>query len=139
MPTGGGTPHKKPPLSATGHPIHESTSLAEYLISQGVEPLSIFKEVSSHDTVGNAYFAMTIHALPAGWKKMAVVTSDFHMPRTREIFSDIFDLASRHRANGNMGGCVVGLCTATSLLHYLAERHVLKFNHTVVFEVFKIC
>eukprot|EP00955_Chlamydomonas_euryale_P058063 356968-Chlamydomonas_euryale.AAC.7 len=32
--------------------------------------------------VGNAYFSLTIHALPAMWRNIIVVTSDFHMPRS---------------------------------------------------------
>jgi hypothetical protein len=44
---------------------------------------SLLVQVSSYDTVGNAMFALTIHALPAGWRHVAVVTSDFHMVRGR--------------------------------------------------------
>jgi hypothetical protein len=35
---------------------------------QGVDPLAIYKEASSYDTVGNGYFAFTLHAIPAGWR-----------------------------------------------------------------------
>ena len=45
--------------------------------------------------VGNAYFALTIHAIPAGWRRLAVVTSDFHMPRTRDLFEAAAGLAGR--------------------------------------------
>ncbi len=50
--------------------------------------------MSSYDTVGNSYFALTIHAIPAGWRKMAVVTSAFHMPRTQALFTDMFQVAA---------------------------------------------
>ena len=36
---------------------------------QGVAPADIVKETSSYDTVGNAYFAATIHCIPAGWRR----------------------------------------------------------------------
>lgn len=35
---------------------------------QGVPAKNLLKEVSSYDTVGNAYFFLVIHALPAGWR-----------------------------------------------------------------------
>ena len=54
-----------------------------------------YTQVSSFDTVGNAYFALTIHAIPAGWRKVAVVTSAFHMPRTRALFEDLWSRAAR--------------------------------------------
>lgn len=75
--------------------MHESTSCAHYLLARGVLPRALLKEVSSYDTVGNAFFSLTIHALPAGWRRLAVVTSDFHMPRTAALFRDMYGLAGR--------------------------------------------
>ena len=89
----------------------------------------MLKEASSYDTIGNGFFALTIHAIPAAWRhatrqpytlspaargaplvldlgtqsdegqmmwlscgggrgcrRLAVVTSDFHMPRSKSIF-----------------------------------------------------
>lgn len=90
---GGGTPHKPPVLGPSGHVIHESTSCANYLRAQGVSEVSILKEVSSYDTVGNGFFALTIHSIPAGWRRCSIVTSSFHMPRSRAIFELCFSLA----------------------------------------------
>lgn len=91
---GGGTPHKPPILSAaTGHVVHESTSCAAYLLDRGAQAAHLLKESSSYDTVGNAYFSLSIHALPAGWRNVAVVTSDFHMHRSRALFEDMYALA----------------------------------------------
>lgn len=87
---GGGTPHKPAVIAPNGHVIHESTSCAEYLIAKGMASGDILKEVSSYDTVGNAYFSATIHAIPAGWRRLAVVTSAFHMPRTKLLFEDVY-------------------------------------------------
>ncbi|GBF93965.1 hypothetical protein Rsub_06214 [Raphidocelis subcapitata] len=92
---GGGTPHKPPVLAPSGHVVHESTSCADYLISKGADAGALLKEVSSYDTVGNAYFALTIHAIPAGWRRVAVVTSEFHMPRAVALFETIWGLAGR--------------------------------------------
>lgn len=35
---------------------------------QGVGDQQLLKEASSYDTIGNGYFAATIHAVPAGWR-----------------------------------------------------------------------
>lgn len=51
----------------------------------------MLKEVASYDTIGNGYFAATIHAIPAQWRTLGIVTSDFHMPRSRAIFEAVFD------------------------------------------------
>lgn len=89
---GGGTPHKPPVLRPSGFVLHEGTELADYLISQGLDKRHILKEASSYDTIGNGFFAATIHAVPAGWRRLGVVTSDFHMPRSRAIFETCFAL-----------------------------------------------
>ena len=36
--------------------------------AQGAESGRLLKEASSYDTIGNGYFAMTIHAIPANWR-----------------------------------------------------------------------
>jgi uncharacterized SAM-binding protein YcdF (DUF218 family) len=92
---GGGTPHKPSIIGPSGHTLHESTSCAQYLLDQGAHPSALLKETSSFDTVGNAYFGLTIHALPAAWRRVAVVTSDFHMNRSRHLFNDIWGLAGQ--------------------------------------------
>lgn len=87
-----GTPHRPPPLDDRGSPIFESHAGARYLIERGVPSERIVAETTSYDTIGNAYFARTIHSDPAGWQKLAVVTSAFHMPRTRLAFEWVFAL-----------------------------------------------
>lgn len=92
---GAGTPHKPDVIDPTGHVLHESTSCAAYLMSKGADPRSLLKETSSYDTVGNAYFSLAIHAIPASWRRVAVVTSAFHMPRSRALFDVIWRLGGR--------------------------------------------
>lgn len=100
--SGGGTPHKRPPVDpVTGHPLHESTACARYLMRGGgngagagikgwaVPPGSLLKETSSMDTLGNAYFTMVSQAVPRGWRRLAVVTSSFHLQRAKALFVDI--------------------------------------------------
>ena len=91
---GAGTPHKPAVLDSNGYVLHESSAYAQYLIARKGMPSSLLlKETSSYDTVGNGYFSLTMHAIPAGWRRIAVVTSDFHMPRTRAIFSTCYKIA----------------------------------------------
>jgi hypothetical protein len=92
---GGGTPHKPPILLDDGYVYHESTSCADYLMNKkAISPHHILKEISSFDTVGNAYFSLVIHAIPASYRSIAVITSDFHMPRTEALFEDMYGLAA---------------------------------------------
>ena len=95
-----GTTHKPPPLDASGFPIDESAASARYLVEKGVDPSRILLESWSLDTIGNAAFARLMHADLRGWRRILVVTSRLHMPRTKAIFEWVFALpaaASSHR------------------------------------------
>lgn len=84
-----GTTHRPPPLE-DGFPIQESVAGSRYLIAQGVAPSRIRIENASYDTIGNAYFSKLMHVDPPEWRRLLVITSEFHMPRTRAIFGWVF-------------------------------------------------
>ena len=86
------TLHRPPPLDAAGHPVLESVAAAQALLARGVPAPRIWAETASLDTIGNAYFARVIHTDPAGLRRLLVVNSAFHMPRTRMIFDWVFGL-----------------------------------------------
>jgi hypothetical protein len=86
------TLHRAPPLDATGFPVLESIAAARALLADGVPKARIWAETASLDTIGNAYFARVIHTDPAGLRRLLVVNSAFHMPRTRMIFDWVFGL-----------------------------------------------
>ncbi len=88
-----GTTYKPPPLDSRGFPILESIAAARYLIAHGIDPDKVLTETVSYDTIGNAYFARVIHANPAGFRHLHVITSAFHLPRTETIFRWVFGLA----------------------------------------------
>jgi hypothetical protein len=94
VPLSAGTPHRPPPLDARGFPILEARAGAEYLIARGADPRRILMEEASYDTIGNAYFSRVIHAIPRGFRRVLVVTSEFHMPRTEAAFRWIWGLPS---------------------------------------------
>ncbi len=88
-----GTTYKPLPRDTQGYPLFESVAGAHYLLSRGVPATKILTETASYDTIGNAYFARTLHTDPLGLRRLLVVTSAFHMPRTRAIFEWVFGLS----------------------------------------------
>ena len=93
---GGGTYHKPPCQNHLGYVIHESTACAQYLLDQGVDPKDLTREWSSYDTIANAFFSLLNFAIPLQLKDILVITSDFHMPRTKAIFHWIYSLTNNH-------------------------------------------
>lgn len=87
-----GTTHRPPPLHEDGFPVDESAASAHFLIQRGVLPHRILLDTWSLDTIGNAYFARAMVVAPLQLKKLCVVTSLFHMDRTRAIFEWVFAL-----------------------------------------------
>jgi hypothetical protein len=58
--------------------------------SLGVDPNKVITELTSRDTVGDAYFTKIHMALMLNWKDLCVVTSNYHVKRTQEIFNFIY-------------------------------------------------
>jgi hypothetical protein len=87
-----GTVHRPNPLDNTGRAIFEASAGAQYLLRKGFPAERIYIEVASWDTVGNAYFARTMHTDPSGWRRLLVITSEHHMARTEAIFRWVFGL-----------------------------------------------
>jgi len=72
--------------------VSEAMANAQYLVQRGVHARDVIEETMSKDTVGNAYFLRTLHADVIGLRNLIVVTSRYHMPRTRAIFEKVFAL-----------------------------------------------
>ncbi len=79
-------------VTVTGPARKASIAVARALLARGVPAERIWAETASLDTIGNAYFARTIHTDPAGLRLLLVVNSEFHMPRTRMVFDWVFGL-----------------------------------------------
>jgi len=92
IPLSAGTTHKPPPLDADGFPIWESVAAGRYLMARGIAGARILPETISLDTIGNAYFARVQHLEPLRLRRLHVVTSEFHLPRTAAICRWIFAL-----------------------------------------------
>lgn len=91
-----GSTHKAFPLNDKGLPIYESVAATSYLEEKGVPKEKLLTETVSLDTIGNAYFLRVIHTDPRKLKKLCIITSDFHMPRTKAIFEWVFSLQPLH-------------------------------------------
>lgn len=89
---GGGTYHKPTMLNEHGRVVHECTACAKYLVSAGVDAQHIYKEWASYDTIANGLFAFQHFLVPLKIRSALVITSKFHMPRTRMIFEHMRDL-----------------------------------------------
>jgi len=85
-----GTYYKPHLLAPDGRPIYEARAAAAWLIERGFPASRIYVETASYDTVGNAYFLRVMHTDPRRWRRLRVVTSEFHIPRLRTIFDWMF-------------------------------------------------
>lgn len=71
--------------------VNIADAFKTYMVNDlGVNPNKIISEVNSRDTVGDAFFTKTKIAIPFKWKNIIVVTSNYHLSRTREIFNFIY-------------------------------------------------
>ena len=90
IPLSAGTPHLPPPLDGRGYPIFEAIPAARYLHERGISRERILPETTSYDTIGNAFFARVLHTDPLSLRRLLIINSEFHMPRTEAIFRWIF-------------------------------------------------
>lgn len=88
----GGTVHKPPPLNEDGFPLFESRVAAAYLMDKGITAQRILTEISSYDTIGNAFFSRMIHVQPRNFQNLLVITSQFHVQRVQTAFQWVYTL-----------------------------------------------
>lgn len=89
-----GTVHKPPPRDDRGFPVLESEASAKYLLANGLDdPGRVLIEGWSMDTIGNAYFACRMICEPLKLCKSLLITSAFHMPKSKAIFEWVFGMS----------------------------------------------
>ncbi len=71
-------------------PKTEAKAMSEYLISNGVNRKQIFLEERSMDTIGNAYFSRLLLKKLGDPSNIFVITSCYHMNRSKFIFDYCF-------------------------------------------------
>ena len=84
--------HRETILDKNQKAIDECSVMGNYLLNHGISPNKILMEAWSLDTIGNAYGVLTMHCLPRCFTELLVITSDFHIPRTKAIFTKVFTL-----------------------------------------------
>mmetsp|Transcript_7949 Transcript_7949/g.9735 ORF Transcript_7949/g.9735 Transcript_7949/m.9735 type:complete len:349 (-) Transcript_7949:37-1083(-) len=93
-----GTAHLPQLLSPDGLPVWESTASAGYILKNypeiGEKGGRVLVESTSYDTISNAFFARTGFTDVMGWRRLLIVTNEFHMDRTAAIFDWIFNAPS---------------------------------------------
>lgn len=67
----------------------EAEAMKEYAVILGVQESHIFKEESSLDTIGNAYFTKQFME-KMNWRNILLVTSNFHLARTEYLFKKVY-------------------------------------------------
>lgn len=76
--------------AATPPPISEASAMRNYALEADVTPEAIYVEEASLETIGNALFTKTETVEPNGWTRLAVITSQSHLPRTLNIFEHVY-------------------------------------------------
>ena len=69
---------------------HQSTSTAEVCLREGVPAEYLYKERSSYDTIGNAFFSLVDFSAPRAWRSFFIYSSEFHIERTRKTFNWVY-------------------------------------------------
>lgn len=69
--------------------ITEAEVMEKYVIDNGVGKDEIIKEEKSTNTIGNAFYIKKDIIEPNNWKSITIVTSDFHIERTKFTFNKV--------------------------------------------------
>jgi uncharacterized SAM-binding protein YcdF (DUF218 family) len=71
--------------------IKIANAFKSFLINRmNIKATSIISQTESRDTVGDAYFTKIKYAKPMSLRELCIVTSDYHVARTKEIFEFIY-------------------------------------------------
>ena len=70
--------------------IQIADAFKAYLVNRGLKSDRIITEFKSRDTVGDAVFTRVNAAEPFGFSKVCVVTSNYHVARTKKVFDFVY-------------------------------------------------
>ena len=94
VPLSAGTTQRPNYINSDGWPVLESSSAARYLVYvHHIPPTYILRETASLDTIGNAYFMRQLITDPARLRRLLIITSGFHINRTKAIFDWVLQVA----------------------------------------------
>ena len=87
-----GTMYKPGVLDVRGYNFRETTSMALYLESLGMDMAYVLEETCSYDTIGNAFFCRIMFTDIYRWTNLLIIGPDFHIKRIKKIFEWIYSL-----------------------------------------------
>jgi hypothetical protein len=70
--------------------VNIADALKDHLVNLGLKPDLIVTELNSRDTVGDAVFTRVNIVEPMGFSKLCVVTSNYHVARTKKVFDFVY-------------------------------------------------
>lgn len=79
----------------------EAEMMSRYARSLGVPNSAIFNEEHSQNTSENIFYTYKIFLEPNNWRSIIIVTSDYHVRRTKQILRRTLDSWARIRVIGS--------------------------------------
>lgn len=74
------------------HSTSEANAMRDFIWTHYPDMLErLLLEELSIDTLQNAFFTKVIHIDPLEIKQLTIITNSFHMPRTKQIFKNLFN------------------------------------------------
>ncbi len=81
-----------PKLDSLGFPLSEAKVMMEYYKSNGGASNNLYLENASTDTIGSAVFIKLLFSWLLENRNIFVITSDFHLKRTKVIFKKVLSI-----------------------------------------------
>jgi uncharacterized SAM-binding protein YcdF (DUF218 family) len=79
--------------------FREAKIMKDFLLKKGIPKEKIILECKSRDTAGNALFTKQI-VQKHNWKNILIITSDFHIKRTKTTFNFIYGNGYKIKVKG---------------------------------------
>ena len=106
----------------------ESSVMKKYAESEGVPTEDILIEDESKDTLGNAFFTKIKILEPHSWYNCLVVTSDYHVERTRWLFDFVLGPKYNLEFIGTDSSCIPAESHLFMSMYSSTIREILRFK-----------
>jgi uncharacterized SAM-binding protein YcdF (DUF218 family) len=106
----------------------EAEAMREYAVAQNIPRGHILVERKSVNTIANICYVCTDHLQPRGYRRVLVVTSNFHRRRTKLIVGWVFD----DQYTMTVRTARSGLSIRAYLLSIIRETSLRRFNRRIL-------